>query len=121
MRFAAKLDPYLHREPSAWWFVLCLALIAVIAIGDYAASYELSLSILYLVPVIISTWILGRDAGITVSMLASAAWLISTSFMGHAYSHPCFHFWDAAIKFVTFALFGVIISELKIALSHALD
>lgn len=119
MQFAAKLDPYLHREPSAWWFVLCLALIAVIAIGDYATSYELSLSILYLVPAIISTWILGRDAGITVSMLASATWLISTFFMDNAYSHPFFHFWDAAIKFVTFALFAVIISELKIALSHA--
>ncbi|HSN42353.1 MAG TPA: ATP-binding protein [Burkholderiales bacterium] len=115
----AKLDPYLHREPSAWWFVLCLVLIAAIAISDHATSYELSLSILYLVPAVIATWILGRDAGITVSMLASATWLISTFFMDNAYSHPFFHFWDAAIKFVTFALFSIIISELKIALSHA--
>ena len=119
MQFVTKLDPYLHRDPSPWWFVLCLALIAVIATGDYATGYELSLSILYLVPVMISTWILGRDAGITVSMLASAAWLIATSFLGHAYSHPFYHFWDAAIKFVTFAVFAIIISELKIALSHA--
>jgi PAS domain-containing protein len=119
MQFAAKLDPYLHREPSAWWFVLCLALIAAIAFGDYATSYELNLSILYLVPVMISTWILGRDGGITISILASAAWLISSTLEGHAYSHPFYHFWDAAIKFVTFALFAIIISELKIALSHA--
>jgi len=52
-------------------------------------------------------------------MLASATSLIAISFTGHVYSHPLYYFWDAAIKFVTFAIFAVIISKLKIALSHA--
>lgn len=119
MQLAARLDPYLHREPSPWWFVLCLVLMAIIVGADYATGYELDLSILYLVPVIISTWILGRDAGVSLSMLASIVWLISTSFTGHVYTHTFYHFWDAAIQFITFALFAVIISKLKIALSNA--
>lgn len=119
MQLASKLDPSLNGEPSLWWFTLCISLIAVIAVGDYATNYELSLSILYFLPVFLASWIWGRDTGVTISMIASAVWLATSSFSDHVYSHSFYHFWDASIKFVTFAVFALIISKLKIALSHA--
>jgi len=119
MQLAPRIDLFLHRDPSPWWFVLCLCLVAGIGLGDYATGEELSLSILYLAPICLASWMLGRGGGLTFSMLASATWLTSIFFAGRAYSHPFYYFWDASIKFVTFAIFAVIISKLKIALSRA--
>lgn len=119
MQLVSKLDTYLHRQPGPWWFVICVAQIAAITLLDYATGRELSLSMLYLAPIFIAAWILGRDAGITISMMATMTWLVVVPFVGSLYSHPFYYFWDAAITFITFALFAIIISRLKIALDHA--
>ena len=119
MQLASKLDTYLHHQPGPRWFVICVALIAAIAVLDYTTGNELNVSILYLGPIFISSWILGRDAGITISMMAIVMWLVPIPFLDTIYSHPFYYFWDAAITFVTFALFAVIIARLKTALDHA--
>ena len=119
MQLNRALDTLAWHEPSSWWFVLCLVLIALVATADYLTGYELSLSILYLAPIFIATWVHGRDSGIMVSLIAAIAWLVSTSFTNHTYSHPFYHYWDAAIQFLTFTIFGLLIARLKLALAHA--
>lgn len=119
MRLSALLDITPQRDASSWWFVLCLVLLAAIAWADYWTGYELSLAILYLVPVYIAAWVLGRDAGLMVSLLAASVSLISMALADQPYSHPFFHFWNAAVRFITFALFAFIIARLKRALGQA--
>lgn len=119
MQISRALDTLAWHEASSWWFVLCLVLIALVATADYLTGYELSLSILYLAPIFIATWVHGRDSGIMVSLIAAIAWLVSTSFTNHTYSHPFYHYWDAAIQFLTFTIFGLLIARLKLALAHA--
>ena len=75
------------------WGVGCIALVPLIALGDYATGYELSLAILYLVPIFAATWVLGRAYGIAISLFALVSWLISVHFMGYAYAHPFYHLW----------------------------
>lgn len=119
MQVISTLDSYLPRLSPPWWFVFCVSLIAAIALLDYATGHELSLAVLYLGPVFLSAWLLGRDAGIAVSMTATMTWLVSVIFMGLEYSHPFYYFWDAAITFLTFMLFAIVIARLKTALEHA--
>jgi len=52
--------------------VLSVTLLLAFAGLDYAAGYEINLTALYLVPVFIATWNVGRSAGIALA-LASAA------------------------------------------------
>lgn len=52
-------------------------------------------------------------------MMAIVMWLVPIPFLDTIYSHPFYYFWDAAITFVTFALFAIIIARLKTALDHA--
>jgi len=115
----SAVDARLPRLTAPWSFVLCVALIVAIAGLDYLTGHELSLSILYLAPVFLAAWRLGRDAGIAVSMMAAVTWLVSVVFMGLEYSHPFYYFWDAAITFLTFMLFARVIARLKTALDHA--
>jgi signal transduction histidine kinase len=119
MQVLSTIDSHLPRWRAPWWFLLCVFLVLVIAILDYLTGHELSLSVLYLAPVVLAAWVLGRDGGIAISMTATITWLVSVVFMGLEYSHPFYYFWDAAITFLTFVLFALIIARLKLALEHA--
>jgi len=98
-----------------WWAALCLLLIGLIATIDYLIGHELGLSVLYLAPIFIATWIFGSRVGVAVSVIAAFV----VAFTGHTYTHPAYELWDAAIQFATFAIFAVIIAKLKAALGHA--
>jgi C4-dicarboxylate-specific signal transduction histidine kinase len=108
--------PHPHRLT---WIIGCIALVPLIALGDYATGYELSLAILYLVPIFAATWVLGRGYGIAISVFALVSWLISVHFMGFAYAHPFYHLWEALIRLVTWVIFVLLLARLRVALAHA--
>lgn len=119
MQLLSAFEADFPRRVAPWAFVVSVALIAVIAFIDYATGHELNVSVLYLAPVFISAWLSGRDSGIAISMMATVTRLTSVIFEGREYSHPFYYFWDAAILFLMFMLFAVVIARLKLALQHA--
>ena len=117
MQALSTIDSHLPRWRAPLWFVLCVLLVAAIAALDYAT--QMTISVLYLAPVVLAAWILGRDGGIAISMAAGVGRLASVIFVGLEYPHPFYYFWDAAITFLTLMLFALIIVRLKLALAHA--
>lgn len=111
--------PFLHIKNRAARTLGCAGLVVLIAYCDYATGYELSLAILYLAPIFLATWVLGRDAGIAVSVFALAAWLISNHYAGVVYPHPFYQIWEALIQLATWVIFVLLLSKLKIALARA--
>jgi signal transduction histidine kinase len=103
--------------------VLGFSLIAIpaIALLDLATGYELALSILYLGPVVASTWSFGLRAGVAVSLLATAAWVGTDVFAEHRYSLAIYRFWEGFIRLVTFVLFAFVVDRLKRALARSDD
>ncbi len=92
----------------------------MIAAADAYTGYEIRLSILYLGPITLATWCLGRTAGIVVAIVAVTAWLIS--FVSeHLYSHVIYLYWEGAILVSTYALFVLLLSRLKQALANSDD
>lgn len=108
---------FLRSEPGLHWFALCMALLVAIAVLDHVT--EVSVSILYLAPVLITAWFFGGRAGVMVSVIAAALWFVFDAFLDVAGSHKIYLAWDAAIQFVTFAIFAIVIAKLKATLSHA--
>src|SRR5688572_15172282 len=84
--------------PSRWdwlrWMALAAALVMLVAVADYVTGYELSLSILYLLPILLATWTLGFSAGLMCSLVSLLAWLLSDAAMGHEYSRSLYHWWE---------------------------
>src|SRR6185503_8343897 len=84
--------------------VVSLALVAGIAVADAYTGYEIRLAILYLAPIALATWFVGRHAGILVTVLAVSAWLLS--FLSeHLYSHVIYLYWEGAIIVATYVIF----------------
>ncbi len=117
---------YLSRQSGILVFALGLALIAVIAISDYLTFYAFDLSVLYLVPICLIGWMLGRTTGIVFSVLALAAWftnnqvishLLPHSFLLYPYAFP--RLWKALVLLATWIIFVIVLDKLKVALARA--
>jgi signal transduction histidine kinase len=98
---------------------LSLTSLVAIALADLATGYELALSLLYVAPVVASTWAFGLRAGLGLSVLATAAWLVTDAFAEHHYSLAIYRYWEGFIRLATFALFAVIVDQLKRALARS--
>ena len=104
---------------SAATIAASLALVLLIAVADLVTGYEFTLSILYLLPIFLTTWRVGRGAGIGVSIVATIAWFFTDLLAGHEYSHPFYRYWEALIKLGIFAIFGAMLVRLKLALERS--
>lgn len=96
-----------------------LALVLFIGLVDLATGYEFTLSILYLLPIFLTTWIVGLRAGACISIISTVAWFLTDLLAGHEYSHPFYRYWEALIKLAIFVIFGAMLGRLKLALARS--
>jgi len=108
---------FMRRRGAVLGFSL-IALVAI-ALADLSTGYELALSLLYIGPVAAATWVFGYRAGLALSVLATAAWLITDFFAEHNYSLAIYRYWEGFIRLATFALFALIVDQLKRALARS--
>lgn len=103
--------------------VLGLSLIALVAIAlaDISTGYELSLSVLYLGPIVASSWAFGLPAGLALSALATGAWFATDALAEHHYSLAIYRYWEGSIRLATFSLFALVVDQLKRALARSDD
>ncbi len=66
----------------------CLGLVVVVAVVDYLTGVDLSVSLLYLVPVCWCSWSAGRRAGVLVAAASAEAWLTAVLLDGAPIQHP---------------------------------
>ncbi len=94
-----------------------IAMVAIIATGDYFIGRELSLAPLYLIPVMLITWKTSATIGIAVSMFTYALWAAVTLIDAGAEA-VAFVAWETAIRLATTVLFVVMLSGLKATLER---
>ena len=109
---------YLAASPAGT-IALSLTLVFAICLLDLDTGYELTLSILYLFPIFLTTWMVGFPAGVFMSIASTIAWFFMDIFAGHEYSHAFYRYWEALIKLTIFVIFGAMLSRLKLALARS--
>ena len=118
-------DELARPAPSATDFfgdyspaVVCTAaiiLMLAISVIDKLTGYDLQVSILYLVPVAMVSWTLGRAWGLGLSFTAAGLWI--TLFRAeHHYSNNLYFYWDGAELLVTFVVVALLVARLREAL-----
>lgn len=119
LRASAVSAAFMRRRGAV--LGLSLAGIVAIALADLSTGYELALSLLYVAPVVASTWAFGLGAGLTLSVLATGAWLGTDAFAEHHYTLAVYRYWEGFIRLTTFSLFAIIVDQLKRALARSDD
>ncbi len=77
---------------------------------DYWSGPEIMVTIVYLVPIGLGAWYFGRAAGIALSILSAAAWLLADLYGGRAYPSPIIPPWNAAVSLALFLIIAAAIS-----------
>ena len=111
-----KLIDYLSRQPKP--VLLAIGIIFVILIGyvNHMAGVEMSASILYLIPVSMVSWCLGRREGTLIALTSSVSWYVAEWYAGRDYSHPILYYWNLAVMFGFFLTVNFALSGLRKAL-----
>jgi diguanylate cyclase (GGDEF)-like protein len=102
------------------WSIALLSLVLVLSVGvlEWASGTEITLSILYLIPVSIAAWNLGRTGGILFSAVASAAWMAADLGAGHEYSRAFIPFWNGGVRFGFFLVAVFSLDAIRRLLEH---
>lgn len=85
------------------WFV-AIALAAVVGAFEYTTGYDFHLTALFLVPICLAAWAIGRWAGLSLSIVCAIAWLVTDLGTGHPYKHPGIPYWNALMLLAFFAV-----------------
>ena len=93
-------------------------LVIFVGIADFYTGYEFGFSIFYLIPVFVTTWMVGILGGIVISTLSAFSWTIAHSFSGLPYSHSFIPCWNISIRMCFFITVVMTINQLQKALQR---
>ena len=108
----------LDRRSPLFYKTYCVFLLLFVFILDYLTGYEINLSVLYLAPIAVAAWYLGRRWGFGTSLAASLLWLLADYRDLHPYSHVTIPYWNALVRFAFFSIVAGLMSRLHQALVY---
>ena len=109
MRFPAAF-----RRQAPWSIFAETSLLLIpIAIFDYSTGYEVSLSLLYCIPIIVVTWCCDRNWGLLMALIASITWWWADVQAGHPYLRSWLEAWEAFVRCNFFIITAIGASAVK--------
>jgi signal transduction histidine kinase len=109
MRFATAFQ----RQPPEWIFAEAVALLFPIAIYDYTTGYEVSLGILYCVPIFLVAWCCDRKSGVLMALMAGITWWWADVQAGHPYLRSWLEGWEVFVRCSFFIITAIGTSAVK--------
>lgn len=89
-------------------------LILVLGMIDLVTGYEISLSILYMLPISMVTWNAGKRAGYSLAVLSALVWLGADIGSGHPFSNPIIPFWNCLVRLFFFLIVVQLLVNLRV-------
>jgi signal transduction histidine kinase len=109
MRFITAFQ----RQPHAWIFAEAASLLIPIAFYDYSTGYQVSLSILYCVPIFLVAWCCDRKSGVLMALIAGITWWWADVQAGHPYLRSWMEGWEVLVRCGFFMITGIGTSAVK--------
>ena len=101
-----------------WLIVITIGTVFLVGFMDYITGIELSLSLFYLIPITMAAWALGKNAGLTVSVLCAIFWLTTNLLAGQFFLNIFIGVWNTLIRFGFYATVTILLAELRNALEE---
>jgi glucose-6-phosphate-specific signal transduction histidine kinase len=96
-------------------FLTLIGFLLVLAIGsiDSITSYDITVSLLYLFPIILIAWYEGGVPAVIISIFSAIIWAISDLVSGHSFSHFAIPLWNAVMILGMFLIIAYSITFIK--------
>jgi diguanylate cyclase (GGDEF)-like protein len=116
-----SLRQLIERRQFPRYQVLVAGFLLVGLLGylDYLSGYEAGFSLVYVLPLLLATWMAGMTSGLILSVVAACVWLVADIAAGNAYSHPLVAGWNTLIRLGFFCVVTYLQGRLHQALLRA--
>ena len=118
-RRQTEIGSYFVRQYRGQWLTLGMVSLLLIAVIDYATGFALRFTVLYLVPLLIITWVTGRLFGIMLAVVACSSWAYIDVIAGRYTDEPHLLYWDWGTALLGFMVLVIGLSVLRQALEDA--
>ncbi len=112
MKIDAILD-FLGKMPKPAMTVLGVLLALVIGFLDWVTGAEISLSLFYLLPVMLLAWFEGGAAAAAISLFCTVISLAADLMSGQVYSNVVIAVWNAAMRIGVFLIVAYLFVAIK--------
>ena len=102
-----------RRNGGASSTVGAVLLVAVSGILDHVTGFEISFSIFYLIPIILTAWFVRHEMGLTMCLFSAGTWHIVDDTSGHSYSQEWIPFWNATVRIFFFLIIADLTAGFK--------
>lgn len=106
---------FLRRQPRWRLFVFCFIQLLIVAVIDYVTDPDLSLSVFYLLPILIAIFSAGSKGGFIFSIISAAAWFVIDVLTRKTNAHPTLQIWNGLVNLYFFLIFTFTLSALRTA------
>jgi hypothetical protein len=100
---ASVSGPAFARFKLRHWIAV-MALLVCVAVLDAVTGYEVSVFLLYTIPVALVAHFVGAGAGVFMSLLSAVAWILADRWSGHRYPHEWILYVNAFNRWCCFLL-----------------
>jgi K+-sensing histidine kinase KdpD len=103
----------------AWTIAAAVGIsLALVCYLDYITGYELTISLFYLVPILVCGWHCRQSVVAGTALLIGMCYWFTDKHSGHIYTHESFRIWNSFNRFAVFATVGLVIHRLRLALKE---
>lgn len=119
--FMRNMSAFIQAQPANLIIAAALLLIVAVSLLDYATGTQISFLPFYMLPVALVTWYVGRRAGLLVTALSMAAWMIAYAAVAPLHLNTPDAYWNLIIRSGVFLIVAVGLAEMKRALDSEKD
>ncbi|MDE2402605.1 MAG: hypothetical protein KGL90_13160 [Burkholderiales bacterium] len=96
------LSKVMKNPPLSVAALLIVAVIGLCGLFDYVTGYEVSVFVVYLLPIGLAMRYFGTGGGVVVAFICSAAWIVADLQAGHPYHQSWVVYWNGLNRLVFF-------------------
>src|SRR4030042_3386019 len=95
---AMTVSEHLKNKSGIFWVIMCIASVFIIGLIDFLTMTEISFSIFYVVPIVLTSWFGFAWLGLLLSFVSALLWLLTDLSSGHIYVHPFIPYLNAVVR-----------------------
>lgn len=107
------LTSYIAQKSAVWILSNSIFVVIILGVADYWTGYSRSISVFYLIPVLIATWYTGVLSGILVALIAVFSTTASGILTPHLPDKFFTLYWNAIVRFLFFIISILILNAWK--------
>jgi len=112
-RKAKHLFETLENGSPLFWTIVGFSIVGLLGLLDYATGNELTLSLFYLLPIVLVTWVVDRKTGLFMSFVSGLTLLGAEIASGQTFSHPIFYLLNTLLRTLFYVVVVYLLAELQ--------